>query len=157
MGAYLWEQRDEPRKRGWQPTGEWLSPNFHLSQFTQWMTSPRPVPADVLANLRRLAQSLEVIQAALGARLSFGRRSGWRPLDVADPGARPGQHTWGKAADFWTGVHTPRQLRDVVEALIRQGRIPDGGVGFYDSSGSRFVHYDHGPVRRWQGDETVVS
>lgn len=139
--------------------GDQLSPHFHLSQFTQWMgrlAPPREVPPDVRANLVLVAQQLEVVRAELGGvTLRMGQRSGWRPLDIADPGVSPGPHTWGQAADFWTDAYTPWQVRDAVERLIRQGRIRQGGVGVYDSPGSRFVHYDiRGTPARWFGEST---
>jgi uncharacterized protein YcbK (DUF882 family) len=53
------------------------------------------------------------------------------------------QHTLGKAIDFYIpGVHLER-LREVG---LRAQR---GGVGFYPTSGSPFVHMDTGSVRHW--------
>lgn len=53
------------------------------------------------------------------------------------------QHMVGKAIDF----HIP----DVPLATIREIglRLQRGGVGFYPSSGSPFVHMDTGSVRHW--------
>src|SRR6476659_5892102 len=57
--------------------------------------------------------------------------------------ARHSQHTLGKAIDFYIpGVPLPT-LR--AAAMKLQG----GGVGFYPTSGSPFVHVDVGNVRAW--------
>jgi len=57
--------------------------------------------------------------------------------------ARHSQHMLGHAIDFYIpGV----ALADVRAAGLRQQR---GGVGFYPTSGSPFVHLDTGSVRHW--------
>jgi uncharacterized protein YcbK (DUF882 family) len=57
--------------------------------------------------------------------------------------ARFSQHTLGKAIDFYIpGVR--------LEDLRAMGlRLQRGGVGFYPTSGSPFVHLDIGSVRHW--------
>ena len=57
--------------------------------------------------------------------------------------ARFSQHTQGKAIDF----HIPGvPLADLRAAGLRLQR---GGVGFYPTSGSPFVHVDTGSIRHW--------
>ena len=57
--------------------------------------------------------------------------------------ARHSQHMLGHAIDFFIpGV----PLADVRAAGLRLQR---GGVGFYPTSGSPFVHLDTGSVRHW--------
>ncbi|MGE4371585.1 MAG: DUF882 domain-containing protein [Xanthobacter sp.] len=57
--------------------------------------------------------------------------------------AKFSQHTLGKAMDFYIpGV----KLADLRAAGLRLQR---GGVGFYPTSGSPFVHMDTGSVRHW--------
>lgn len=57
--------------------------------------------------------------------------------------ARFSQHTLGKAIDFYIPGVPLDQLR--AAAMKAQG----GGVGFYPTSGSPFVHVDVGNVRAW--------
>ncbi len=57
--------------------------------------------------------------------------------------ARFSQHTLGKAIDFFIPGVPVEQVRNA--ALRLQG----GGVGYYPTSGSPFVHLDVGSVRHW--------
>lgn len=59
--------------------------------------------------------------------------------------AKKSQHMLGKAIDFYIPGVPLKKLRDI--ALRMQG----GGVGYYPSSGSPFVHMDVGNVRHWPG------
>jgi uncharacterized protein YcbK (DUF882 family) len=53
------------------------------------------------------------------------------------------QHMLGKAMDFYIPGASLEQLRNIGLRLQR------GGVGFYPTSGSPFVHLDVGSVRHW--------
>ncbi len=57
--------------------------------------------------------------------------------------AKSSQHTLGKAMDFYIPGVPLKKLRDT--AL----RYQIGGVGYYPTSGSPFVHLDVGSVRHW--------
>jgi uncharacterized protein YcbK (DUF882 family) len=57
--------------------------------------------------------------------------------------ARFSQHTLGKAIDFYIPGVALEQIR---YAGLRMQR---GGVGFYPTSGSPFIHLDTGSVRHW--------
>ncbi|HEY4193079.1 MAG TPA: DUF882 domain-containing protein [Mesorhizobium sp.] len=59
--------------------------------------------------------------------------------------AEKSQHMLGKALDFYIPGVPLKKLRDI--GLKMQG----GGVGYYPTSGSPFVHMDVGNVRHWPG------
>jgi len=59
--------------------------------------------------------------------------------------AEKSQHMLGKAMDFYIPGVPLKKLRDI--GLKMQG----GGVGYYPTSGSPFVHMDVGNVRHWPG------
>jgi uncharacterized protein YcbK (DUF882 family) len=59
--------------------------------------------------------------------------------------AQKSQHMLGKAMDFFIPGVPLKKLRDI--GLKMQG----GGVGYYPTSGSPFVHMDVGNVRHWPG------
>jgi len=58
--------------------------------------------------------------------------------------ARFSQHMLGHAMDFY--------IPDVALEQIRAAglRLQRGGVGFYPTSGSPFVHLDTGSIRHWR-------
>jgi uncharacterized protein YcbK (DUF882 family) len=57
--------------------------------------------------------------------------------------ARFSQHTLGKAMDFYIPGASLEELRYAGLRLQR------GGVGYYPTSGSPFIHLDVGPIRHW--------
>lgn len=57
--------------------------------------------------------------------------------------AKKSQHMLGKAMDFFIPDVKLKRLREI--GLKMQG----GGVGYYPTSGSPFVHFDVGNVRHW--------
>ena len=57
--------------------------------------------------------------------------------------AKKSQHMLGKAMDFYIPDVKLKKLREI--GLKMQG----GGVGYYPTSGSPFVHFDVGNVRHW--------
>ena len=57
--------------------------------------------------------------------------------------AEKSQHMLGKAMDFYIPGVPLKKLREI--GLKMQG----GGVGYYPTSGSPFVHMDVGNVRHW--------
>jgi zinc D-Ala-D-Ala carboxypeptidase len=83
-----------------------LSTNFTLDEFIFSQTAARlgidnTPPAEVLANLKRLAQALEQVRSALGGApilISSGYRS--PALNRAVKGARNSAHVLGLAVDF---------------------------------------------------------
>ncbi|WP_027055017.1 DUF882 domain-containing protein [Mesorhizobium erdmanii] len=59
--------------------------------------------------------------------------------------AKESQHMVGRAMDFFLPDVPLKKLRDI--GLRMQG----GGVGYYPTSGSPFIHMDVGNVRHWPG------
>lgn len=137
---------------------------FSLAEFACHDGTPYPVdqvddedPAGrtwAETRLRPLVSTLDVIREAVGKPIRVD--SGYRTLKYdealyqknqavglngkADP--RTSQHPKGRAADIRCGSLTALQLRDLIGALYRNGRLPYlGGLGLYPS----FVHVDVRP------------
>lgn len=125
---------------------ERASKNFKYSEFDS--KDGLPMPADVKKNIKKLAGHLEVIRAALGVplKISSGYRSPER--NASTPGAaKNSYHMKGMAADIKTLLPTT-EVKKVIEKLIQDKKIPQGGVGLYNS----WVHYDYrGTKSRWNG------
>lgn len=103
----------------------YLTPHFSLAELTASQTAARhglantPDPA-ALANLQRLAETLETVRAKLGnvpVLVSSGYRS--PAVNTRVGGSSTSAHKYGRAADFSAPrFGTPRQ---VCEAIIRAG------------------------------------
>ena len=121
-----------------------LTINFNLSEFQSKDGSP--MPSNVLANVRELANALQTIRASIGVPLNIN--SAYRsPEHNKRVGGSPNsQHLLGKAADLSNLKLPPAQLAEVIEELISRGYIPEGGIGIYNT----LVHYDiRGNKARW--------
>jgi len=95
---------------------------------------------DLVWEVQREADAKEPIQVVCGYRAPqtnamLRRRSGGV--------ARFSQHMLGHALDFYIAGVSLEHLREIGLRLQR------GGVGFYPTSGSPFVHMDTGGVRMW--------
>lgn len=63
-------------------------------------------------------------------------------------GATRSKHKLGIAADLKPRGLSPDELHEAIEDLVSSKRIPEGGLGLYNT----FVHYDIRPKKaRWNG------
>jgi uncharacterized protein YcbK (DUF882 family) len=121
-----------------------LTKNFSLSEFRSKDGSP--TPAAVVGELQKLAENLQVLRDAISrlVKINSGYRSPEHNKKVG--GARNSQHLLGKAADIAVTGMTPDQLKAIIEQLIAEGKMKNGGVGLYKT----FVHYDTRDIpARW--------
>ena len=121
-----------------------LTENFHLAEFH--CKSGADMPDEVFKNIRALAFALQIIRTELKAAITItsGYRSPAHNRTVG--GAQNSQHMTGKAADFKVYGMAPTAVAAIIERLIREGRIPQGGLKAYKS----WVHYDiRGERARW--------
>lgn len=105
------------------------------------------VPTNLLFNLQELATNLQVLRDYLNVKVKI-TGSGYRtPSHNQRVGGAPQSfHLQAKAADINAEGHTPKELYKVIEQLIVQGKMKQGGLGLYPG----FVHYDiRGTKARW--------
>ena len=120
-----------------------LTTNFSLSEFNKHNFE---VPNDVLRNLIELAKNLQVLRDEVKKPIKI--TSGYRPAqhNAKIGGASKSRHITGQAADFKIEGYTPKQVAVVIEKLIAEGRMKQGGIGTY----STWTHYDvRGTQARW--------
>lgn len=116
------------------------------------------MPADVRRNAEILAEHLEVIRLDLGKPLTVTSwyRCPKRNAEVG--GARKSIHLSGLAVDIKCGGFNGPEIAARIERLIKDERIPDGGVGVY-ATAPNMCHFDvrtvaGKPRARWsKGDE----
>lgn len=121
-----------------------LTKNFHISEFA--CKDGSQVPPELVDNVQLLAKNLQVLRDHLGepVRLNSGYRT--PSYNARIGGAKNSQHLLAKAADITVKSKTPRQLAEIIERLILEGRMKQGGIGIYPG----FLHYDvRGRKVRW--------
>lgn len=121
-----------------------LTRDFSLTDFA--CKDGHDVPLNLQANALRLAQNLQALRDRLGECLYINSAYRTPHHNRVVGGVDGSQHVSCTAVDIYVDSRSPSELRDVIDALIRDGAMEEGGVGVYDS----FVHYDlRGERRRW--------
>lgn len=115
-----------------------LTKNFNLSEFNCKDFRASPVPEKFYDNVQKLANELQKLRDKLGEPVFI--ISGYRTIDHNRKigGAAKSYHLIAKAADIATRTKTPRQLADIIEAMILNKEIKIGGLGVYPS----WIHLD---------------
>lgn len=110
--------------------------NFTLEELS--CKDGSPVPIELTANATLLLENLQVLRDHLGepVRINSGYRSPAYNKKIG--GVKNSQHLQAKAADITVKSKSPRQLKAIIERLIKSGKMKNGGVGLYPG----FVHYD---------------
>lgn len=122
-----------------------LTKNFNLAEFH--CKDGTPVPEKYYDNVKELAKNLQVLRDEIGEPL-YVSGSGYRtPSHNKKVGGAPqSQHLTASAADISAKNYTPKQLAKLIETLIKEGRMKQGGLGVYPG----FIHYDiRGEKARW--------
>lgn len=123
-----------------------MTKNFTLAEFA--CKDGTQVPKTLLLNVEELAKNLQVLRDYLGEPLSV--LSAYRsPAHNAKVGGKPNSfHLKAMAADLSCKSKTPKQLHAIIEKLIAEKKMKQGGLGLYKG----FVHYDiRGRKTRWNG------
>ena len=113
-----------------------LTKNFALSEFA--CKDGTQVPDVLLCNVSTLAKNLQVLRDYLQepVRLNSGYRTAAYNKRIG--GATGSQHVLAKAADITVKSKTSKQLHAIIEQLIADKKMQQGGLGLYPG----FVHYD---------------
>lgn len=125
--------------------------NFNISEFESHDGSK--MPSNVKRNILMLIENLEVIREACGNRpmtITSGYRS--KAHNTAIKGAKNSQHVKGNAADFKVKGMSPKAVYAVIEQLMDDGKIEQGGIGLYIRRNGGWCHYDRrGAKATWNG------
>lgn len=130
-----------------QKTNLQVTKNFNISEMEYYDV----VPPELVANATELLQNLQVLRDACGKSITIisGYRSPERNKAVG--GATMSQHMFANAADIQIKDMKPQQMYDLVEKLIKEGKMKQGGLGLYPREGG-WIHYDtRGVKARWNG------
>jgi uncharacterized protein YcbK (DUF882 family) len=122
-----------------------LTDNFSLQEFQS--KDGAPFPNEVVTNLITLAKQLQVLRDHLGKPITItsGYRSKEHNMKIG--GALDSFHVRGMAADIQVAGMKPKEVAEVIELLIKEGKMMEGGIGIYRT----WLHYDHRGKRiRWK-------
>ncbi len=130
-----------------QKTNLQVTKNFNMSE----MEFYDAVPPELVANATELLTNLQVLRDACNKSIQIisGYRSPERNKEVG--GAKMSQHMFANAADIRISGMKPQEMADLVEKLIKEGKMKQGGLGVYPRE-SGWIHYDtRGTKSRWVG------
>jgi uncharacterized protein YcbK (DUF882 family) len=113
-----------------------ITNNFSLQEFNS--KCGREMPTNVMVNIIELAKNLQVLRDEVkkSIQITSGYRSPEHNAKVK--GAKNSQHITGMAADIKVAGMTPKQVAEVIERLIAEKKMKEGGIGIYKT----WVHYD---------------
>lgn len=121
-----------------------LTKNFTKREFKSKDGSKMPI--EVLENVKELAFNLQVLRDFLGEPLRINSAYRSEAHNRAVGGSSKSQHLLGKASDLRVKGLDSEDLYHIIESLINDGKMKEGGLGLYNS----FVHYDiRGTKARW--------
>lgn len=122
-----------------------VTPHFKWAEFD--CKDGTKVPKEYEANVKKLAEQLEIIRSEAGnrpIRINSGYRTEKHNKLVG--GVPNSYHLRAMAADFTIKGMTPKQVYALIVRLMQEGKIMKGGAGLYKT----FVHYDiQGKERFW--------
>lgn len=121
-----------------------LTTNFTKQEFE--CRDGSTMPSEVLENVKLLAKELQVLRDFVGKKTTIN--SGYRSekYNKKVGGSPKSQHLLGKAADITIAGLSPKKVAQIIENLIQEGKMKQGGIGIYKT----FTHYDiRGVKARW--------
>jgi uncharacterized protein YcbK (DUF882 family) len=127
-----------------------ITKNFNIGEMEYY----DKVPPELLNNAKEVLTNLQVLRDACGKSITImsGYRSPERNETVG--GATKSQHMSGNACDIKVKDMDPKDVAALIEKLIKEGKMKQGGLGIYPRAtiAEGWVHYDTRGVRaRWNG------
>lgn len=125
-----------------------ITKNFSFSEFDSKDGAKMPVA--VKQNIRKLAKNLQVIRDTVGKAVHINSAYRSPEHNKKIGGVPNSQHVLGNAADIRIDGMTPKEVGTLLEKLIKEKKISEGGIGVYPTHG--FTHYDiRFKKARWVG------
>ena len=121
-----------------------LTDNFNKSEFE--CNCGCEMPDNVLENVKKLALSLQTLRDKIKKpiKVNSSYRCVYHNRSIGSNDSS--QHVLGKASDIVIKGQIPEQTANLIELLIENKEIPEGGLGVYNT----FTHYDiRGTKARW--------
>jgi uncharacterized protein YcbK (DUF882 family) len=113
-----------------------LTENFSLHEFD--CNDGTPVPEHLLGNVESLAGQLQILRDYLKEPVRINSAYRHANYNKRIGGAPDSMHVRAMAADITVKSKTPKQVKAVIERLIKAKKLKFGGIGLYPG----FVHVD---------------
>lgn len=113
-----------------------MTKNFTIDEFQ--CRCGCEMPSDVLANVQDLAEELQVIRQVVERSITINSAYRCPSHNKAVGGATSSQHLLGKASDIVIKGQEPSDTHSLLDSLMGDKVIIDGGLGKYNT----FTHYD---------------
>ena len=113
-----------------------LTQNFNINEFR--CNDGTPVPKRFYTNVATLASQLQILRDFIGEPIHINsayRHADYNGLVGGEPDSR---HLTASAADITVKSKTPKQLKAIIEKLIKEKKLHFGGIGLYPG----FLHVD---------------
>lgn len=112
------------------------------------------VPVDLRHNAIELALNLEVLRSAVNAPVIINSWYRTEGHNKKLGGAVHSTHLTASGADIFIKGWKPKAIANLIEMLILNKRMKQGGLGIYDAH----IHYDiRGTEARWDKRSARVS
>ena len=113
-----------------------LTNNFYLCEFK--CNDGVEVPTELIPNVQMLADNLQVLRDFVGVPISINSAYRHKEYNRSVGGSSRSQHLYAKASDIVVKGMPSNLVHELIEELIKEGKMHDGGLGRYNN----FVHYD---------------
>jgi uncharacterized protein YcbK (DUF882 family) len=113
-----------------------LTENFSLHEFD--CNDGTPVPEHLLGNVEALAKQLQILRDYLKEPVRINSAYRHANYNKRIGGAPDSMHVRAMAADITVKSKTPKQVKAIIEKLIKAKKLKFGGIGLYPG----FVHVD---------------
>lgn len=125
-----------------------LTKNFNKSEFE--CKDGTQMTENQFKNIQELAKNLQVLRDELDEPIHITNAYRSPAHNALVGGSKTSQHILGKAADIYVDSLKPKELAKIIEGLIEEGKMSEGGIGIYTKQ--KFLHYDiRGEKARWNG------
>lgn len=113
-----------------------LTKNFYLNEFD--CKDGNQVPTALIPNVQLLAEQLQIVRDVVREPIFINSAYRHTEYNKAVGGSKFSQHLLAKAADITIGSMTPHEVWLLLDNMMKEGYIINGGLGKYNS----FNHYD---------------
>lgn len=127
-----------------EPKRNQLTKNFTIEEFNSKDGSEMPYP--VYLNVLKVAYNLQALRNIINVPIGINSAYRSKEHNKSINGVVNSKHITGEAADIVVYSIKPDKLYLLIDQLIKEEKLLEGGLGLYDT----FIHYDiRGYRARW--------